>query len=206
MLSLSLSRFLSLSLAPSHSRSFSLSLPRSFYLSRSLSPSLALVLARSLSLSLSLSQTTFEAATAARDPRSTTRHHAFTCIMFVSCWKSIGSPPLNQSPNTLEAFDGIYSLPYGFLRSFPITLDRKTIELKVEVVDMNLNYNLLLGRSWTHAMFCVVSSLFRMLSFPREVKIVIVNQLSFSLPTLQMVMSHMWGIPIFHMRVWGWVF
>jgi len=39
-------------------------------------------------------------------------------------------------------------------------LEGKTIELGVEVVDVNLNYNLLLGQSWTHAMFCVVSSWF----------------------------------------------
>lgn len=26
---------------------------------------------------------------------------ASTCIMYVSCWKAIGSPPLNQSTNTL---------------------------------------------------------------------------------------------------------
>ena len=30
---------------------------------------------------------------------------ASTCIMSVACWKEISSPTLNQSPNTLEAFD-----------------------------------------------------------------------------------------------------
>lgn len=30
---------------------------------------------------------------------------ASTCIMLVACWKVISSPTLNQSPNTLEAFD-----------------------------------------------------------------------------------------------------
>lgn len=68
---------------------------------------------------------------------------ASTCIMFVSCWKSIGSQPLNQPPNTLEAFDGKGSCP--ILTNFPITLEGKTIELEVEVVDANLNYNLLIG-------------------------------------------------------------
>jgi hypothetical protein len=50
---------------------------------------------------------------------------ASTCIMSVSCWKAIGSPPLNQSPNTLEAFDGRGSRPYGILTNFPITLEGK---------------------------------------------------------------------------------
>ncbi len=31
---------------------------------------------------------------------------ASTCIMSISYWKAIGSSTLNQSPNTLEAFNG----------------------------------------------------------------------------------------------------
>ena len=49
----------------------------------------------------------------------------------------------------------------------------------MEVVDVSPNYNLLLGRSWTHSMFCVVSSLFQVLRFAHEGKIVIVNLLPF---------------------------
>ena len=45
---------------------------------------------------------------------------ASTCIMSLSCWKAIGSPPLNQSPNTLEAFDGRCSHPYGIFNDLPI--------------------------------------------------------------------------------------
>eukprot|EP00253_Pinus_taeda_P021097 PITA_21097 len=63
--------------------------------------------------------------------------------------------------------------------NFPITLEGKIVELEVEVVDANLNYNLLLGRSWTHAMFFVVSYLFRIQRFPHEGKIITIDQLSF---------------------------
>lgn len=70
---------------------------------------------------------------------------ASTCIMFVSCWKAIGSPSLNQSPNTLEAFDSRGSRPYSILTNLSITLEGNTVEIEVEVVDENLNYNLLLG-------------------------------------------------------------
>lgn len=70
---------------------------------------------------------------------------ASTCIMSISCWKYIDSLPLNQSPNTLEAFDGRGSHPYGILTSFPIALEGKIVELEVEVIDVNLNYNLLFG-------------------------------------------------------------
>lgn len=89
------------------------------------------------------------------------------------------SPPLNKSPNTLESFDGRFLRPYGILTNLLITLEGKTVELEVEVVDANLNYNLLIERSWTHPMFCVVSSLFHVLRFPHEGKIVTVDQISF---------------------------
>ena len=49
----------------------------------------------------------------------------------------------------------------------------------MEVVDTKLNYNILLGRSWTHAMLCVPSTVFRFIKFPHEGKIVTVDQLSF---------------------------
>jgi len=65
--------------------------------------------------------------------------------MYFSCWKAIGSTSLSQSPNTLEAFDGRDSHPFGILLCLPITLERKTVDVKVEVVDINLTYNLLLG-------------------------------------------------------------
>ena len=31
---------------------------------------------------------------------------ASTCIMSIKCWKSLGSPTINQSPTILKAFDG----------------------------------------------------------------------------------------------------
>ena len=49
----------------------------------------------------------------------------------------------------------------------------------VEVVDAPLNYNLLLGRSWSYAMTDVVSSVFRMTMFPHKGKIVKFDQLSY---------------------------
>ncbi len=53
------------------------------------------------------------------------------------------------------------------------------MEVEVEVVDANLTYNLLLGRNWTYAMRAVASSLFRVIRFPHQGKIVTVDQLSF---------------------------
>jgi hypothetical protein len=54
--------------------------------------------------------------------------------------------------------------------------------VEVEVVDAPLDYNLLLGRSWTYAMQVVVATFFRVLLFPHEGRIVTIDQLSFSRP------------------------
>jgi hypothetical protein len=51
---------------------------------------------------------------------------------------------------------------------------------KVEVVDAPLDYNLLLGRSWTYAMQAMVATVFWVLLFPHEGRIVTIDQFSFS--------------------------
>lgn len=50
--------------------------------------------------------------------------------------------------------------------------------MEVEVVDTNPNYNILNGHSWTQAMFYVVSTLFHVLLFPHQGKIITVDQLA----------------------------
>jgi hypothetical protein len=52
--------------------------------------------------------------------------------------------------------------------------------VKVEVVDASLDYNLLLGRSWTYSMQVVVATIFWVLLFPHEGQIMTIDQLSFS--------------------------
>jgi hypothetical protein len=49
----------------------------------------------------------------------------------------------------------------------------------VEVFDTPLDYNLLLGRSWVDSMRAVVSTLFRVLRFPHQGKVVTIDQLAF---------------------------
>jgi hypothetical protein len=72
---------------------------------------------------------------------------AWTCVMSLAFWKAIGSPPFNESQNTLKSFNGSSFKPYGVLPSFPITLEVKTVQVEVEVFDTPLDYNLLLGCS-----------------------------------------------------------
>jgi hypothetical protein len=49
------------------------------------------------------------------------------------------------------------------------------VEVEVEVVDVPLDYNLLLGCNWTYDMVIVVSSIFHTLCFPHEGKIMAIN-------------------------------
>jgi hypothetical protein len=102
-----------------------------------------------------------------------------TCVMSLTCWKSIGSLTLSQSMTMLTTFDGRSFRPHGILPTFLVQLGGKTVEVDVEVVDAPLDYNLLLGCNWTYAMTTVVSSIFRTLCFPHEGKIVTIDQLSF---------------------------
>ena len=104
---------------------------------------------------------------------------ATASMMSFSCWKGLGSPKLSQSTNMLTAFDGILFWPHIILPSLKVRLGGKTVEIEVEVVDAPLDYNLLLGRNWMYSMQVVASSLFRVVCFPFNGKIVIIYQTSF---------------------------
>ena len=86
------------------------------------------------------------------------------CNVF-ACWKAIGSPPLNESQNTLKAFNGSGFKPYSVLPLLPVSLECKTIQVEVEVFNAPLDYNLLLGRSWIDSMCAIVSTLFCVIRF-----------------------------------------
>ena len=49
----------------------------------------------------------------------------------------------------------------------------------MEVVDAPLDYNLLLGRSWSYTMTAIFSSVFRLMKFPHNGKIVTIDQLTY---------------------------
>lgn len=106
---------------------------------------------------------------------------ASTCVMSMSCWKAIGSPSIVPSPTLLTTFDGHSHRPYGIMPTFPICSGGKVVNIKVEVTDANLDYNLLLGRNWIYEMDAVVSTLFHVICFPHEGKIIKVDQLDYSL-------------------------
>jgi hypothetical protein len=90
---------------------------------------------------------------------------ASNCVMPFPCWRSQGSPKLISSPTTLKVFDGRGFQPHGLLQYFVVTLKGKTILVDIEVVDVPLDYNLLLGHSWFYAMIVVASAVFCVLRF-----------------------------------------
>ena len=49
----------------------------------------------------------------------------------------------------------------------------------IEVINAQLDYNLLLGRSYMYAMQAIASTVFCLMMFPHEWKIVMVDQLTY---------------------------
>ena len=88
---------------------------------------------------------------------------AAASVMSLSCWKGLGFLELSQYSTMLIAFDGRYFRPHGILPSLKVQLGGKTIAIEVEVVDVPLDYNLLLGRNWMYSMQTVAYSPFRVI-------------------------------------------
>ena len=100
--------------------------------------------------------------------------------MSLSCWKALGSLELVPSNTLLIAFNGRSFCPHGILPAFEIKLAGKAVSVEIEVIDAPLDYNLLLGRSWTYAMSAIASIVLEVVVFPYEGKLVTVDQLSFT--------------------------
>jgi len=64
-----------------------------------------------------------------------------------------------------------------------VTLAGKTFHVNIEVVDVPLDYNILLGRIYTYAMSIVASVIFCKMCFPHEGNIFAINQLNYYEPT-----------------------
>ena len=104
---------------------------------------------------------------------------ASTFIMSTLVWQKLGSPILQPSSTTLRAYDGHPTKAQGILPHVPITLAGKTVLIDIEVVNAQLDYNLLLGRSYMYAMRAIASTVFHLMMFPHEGKIVTGDQLCY---------------------------
>ena len=69
------------------------------------------------------------------------------------------------------------------------------------VVQVPLDFNMLLGHDYVYAMKFVVSTLFRVMYFPHDGKIVTIDQLSFVKPDHCMNPSHQNSLNVPHVLV-----
>jgi hypothetical protein len=81
---------------------------------------------------------------------------ASTCVISLVCWKDLGSSTLSKSSNMLTSFDNHSFCPHSIFPAFLAQLGGKMVEVDVEVIDVPLDYNLLLGCNWTYAMIIIM--------------------------------------------------
>jgi hypothetical protein len=106
-----------------------------------------------------------------------------TRVMYLSCWRDIGSLDLNLYPTTLKKFYGCGFQPYGLLKYFIVELRGSFVSnIDIKVVDMHMDYNLFPSHSWLYAMNLITSSVFCILQFPNQGKIVVVDQIDYCTP------------------------
>ena len=97
----------------------------------------------------------------------------------------------NQRPTT----------PLGSLPHLPIRLVGKTVYIDVMVVHGPLYFNMLLGHDYVYAMKDIVSTLFRVMHFPHDGKILTIDQLSFVTPDHHMTPSNQTALNVPHVLV-----
>jgi hypothetical protein len=78
----------------------------------------------------------------------------------------------------LRAYEGRPYSTEGLFQNLPVELGGKTILIDIEFIDAPLDYNILFGRSYMYAMKAVASSIFRMMMFPHNWKIITIDQVS----------------------------
>ena len=84
--------------------------------------------------------------------------------------------------NQILSFNRRPTAPLGTLPCLPITLGGKSVCIDAMVVQGPLDFNLLLGPDYVYAMKAVVSTLFRVMHFSHDGKIVTIDHLSFVTP------------------------
>ena len=100
---------------------------------------------------------------------------ASTCIMSKNVWYKLQSPKLNPSDIILIAYDGRPSAPVGLYQNVLVFLASKMVLINLEVLDAQLDYNILLGRSYMYSMSAIASSVFRTMMFPMRIASLLLN-------------------------------
>jgi len=105
--------------------------------------------------------------------------------MEASVSKKLGSPDLPHSTITLCAWANHPSYTLDLYRNYPITIFGKTISIDINVIDALLDYNILLGHSYTYDISVVTSMVFCKMCFPHNGMIITINQLTYYDPKSQ---------------------
>ena len=84
---------------------------------------------------------------------------AFSSIISLIAWKSLGSPQLVFVTQNMLAFNKRTSQPLGILPQLPISLEGKNVYADVMVVQCPMYFNLLLELDYVCAMNLVISTL-----------------------------------------------
>jgi hypothetical protein len=112
-------------------------------------------------------------------PQTLIDEGASISILSSVAWYALGCLQLALVTQNLLAFNRRTSQPLGILPQFPVTLGGKTIFIDVMVVRDPLDFSFLLGWDYVYAMKSLVSTLFHVISFPHDGRIVTIDQLSF---------------------------
>jgi hypothetical protein len=110
---------------------------------------------------------------------------ATTCIVSLSCWKAIGSPHITTYSIILKYFYGNSFKPYRICPSLTIELEGNIVSVEVKMVVSILDYNIFLGHTWFYAMKVFASTVFHVIRFPHQWKMVTIDQLDYCTPDLQ---------------------
>ena len=117
-------------------------------------------------------------------PQTLINEGSSVSILSSISWQALGCPHLVPVTHNMLAFNERTSQPLGTLPQFPVTLEGKTVFIDVMVVQDPLDFSLLLGRDYVYAMKAIVSTLFPVIYFPHDGRMVTIDQLSFVGPSL----------------------
>jgi hypothetical protein len=103
-------------------------------------------------------------------------------ILSSVAWHVLGCPQLVSVTLNMLAFNRRNSQPLGTLPQFLVTLGGKTVFIDVMVVRDPLDFSLHLGRYYVYSMKAILSTLFCVIYFPHDGRIVTIDQLSLISP------------------------
>lgn len=105
--------------------------------------------------------------------------------MSISCKRDLGSPSLMTSYTILKEFYGQTFHTHGIISTLPIDFVGKTMSIEVEVANAPIDHNLLLEHTWFYQMKAIASSVFHVMHFPNQGKIVTIDKLDYYIPNLR---------------------